>query len=80
MASEATFLIVQFLDWIERRPRRNADVRDAWSSTCPLNCAWEDAISQDLVRYAGGGILALTDAGRARLDEARLPDRTAGVS
>jgi hypothetical protein len=80
MASEATFLIVQFLDWIERRPRRLVDVRDAWSSTCPLNCAWEDAISQDLVRHTGEGTLALTAAGRARLDEARLPARAAGVS
>ncbi len=49
MASEAKFLMVQFLEWLEARPRRVAEVRAAWSSTCPLNCAWEDAISDDLV-------------------------------
>ena len=67
MASEATFLIAQFLDWIDSKPRRHAEVRDAWSSTCPLNCAWEDAISQDLVRHAGDGTVVLTQRGRERL-------------
>ena len=67
MASEATFLIPQFLAWVAERPRRSADVRQAWGSTCPLNCAWEDAISQDLVEYQTDDTLALTERGRARL-------------
>ena len=50
MASEAKFLTVQFLQWVAARPRRYAEVREAWSSTCPLNCAWEDAMTDDLVR------------------------------
>ena len=75
MATEAKLLSVQFLRWVAERPRRHADLREAWSSTCPLNCAWEDAISQDLVRYAGDGTLVLTELGRAR-----LLDRAAGVS
>ena len=50
MASEAKLLTVQFLQWVAARPRSYRDVRDAWSSTCPLNCAWEDAITDDLVR------------------------------
>jgi hypothetical protein len=72
MASEARFLMVQFLDWVDRRPRRYAEIRDAWSSTCPLNCAWEDAIADDLVRFDGDGALVLTGRGRARLDESAL--------
>jgi hypothetical protein len=67
MASEATFLGAQFLRWVAERPRRHAELRQAWSSTCPLNCAWEDAISDDLVRYAADGVLVLTERGRARL-------------
>ena len=67
MASEATFLMAQFLGWIGARPRRPAEVREAWSSTCPLNCAWEDALADDLVGYDGDGRLVLTPAGRARL-------------
>src|SRR5216683_1692979 len=49
MASEAKLLTVQFLQWVAARPRSYAEVRDTWSSTCPLNCAWEDAVSDDLV-------------------------------
>ena len=67
MASEASFLIEQFLRWVAERPRRRDDLRETWSSTCPLNCAWEDAITGDLVRYRPDGTLALTPRGRSRL-------------
>ena len=70
MASQATFLIEQFLVWVAERPRRYADVRQAWSSTCPLNCAWEDAICDDLVSYDNGGTLVLTAHGKRRLSRA----------
>ncbi len=68
MASEARLLTLQFLQWLAARPRRLAEVRNAWSSTCPLNCAWEDAISDDLVARARDGTVVLTDRGRARLE------------
>jgi hypothetical protein len=67
MASEATFLDVQFLRWVAERSRRHAELRAAWSSTCPLNCTWEDAITDDLIRYAADGTLILTERGQARL-------------
>ena len=70
MASEARFLMVQFLDWVDRRPRRHAEIRDAWSSTCPLNCAWEDAIADDLIERRPDGSLLLTPHGQARLNGA----------
>jgi hypothetical protein len=69
MASEAKFLIVQFLEWVEARPRRMADARAAWSSTCPLNCAWEDALSDDLVECRADGTLVVSARGRARLEQ-----------
>ncbi|HYM72144.1 MAG TPA: hypothetical protein VET89_04115 [Stellaceae bacterium] len=69
MASEAKFLMVQFLGWVDARPRRLAEVRAAWSSTCPLNCAWEDALSDDLVVCDADGGVALTARGRRRLEE-----------
>jgi hypothetical protein len=72
MASEAKLLTVQFLEWLAARPRRYGEVREAWSSTCPLNCAWEDAIADDLVRHCPDGLIVLTERGRARLDE-RMP-------
>jgi predicted transcriptional regulator len=69
MASEARLLTVQFLDWLAARPRRYAEMREAWASTCPLNCAWEDAITEGLVRHEAGGLIVLTEQGRARLDK-----------
>jgi len=69
-AAEAKLLVVQFLRWIADRPRTYADVQDAWQSTCPLNCAWEDAVSDDLVAPRADGFLALTERGRARIDGA----------
>jgi hypothetical protein len=77
MATEAKLLTVQFLEWLAARPRRYAEVREAWSSTCPLNCAWEDAIAENLVEHGTGGCLALTERGRARLAEA---DTEAAIS
>jgi len=69
MASEAKFLIVQFLEWLEAKPRSIAEVRTAWSSTCPLNCAWEDALSDDLVECRADGTVGLSARGRARLEQ-----------
>jgi hypothetical protein len=73
MATEAKFLMVQFLRWVESRPRSRVEVRDAWSSTCPLNCAWEDALADDLVRLTADGAVILTAAGLARLTEQIVP-------
>lgn len=68
MASEARLLTVQFLEWLAARPRRYTEVREAWSSTCPLNCAWEDAVAVNLVRHCPDGLIVLTELGRARLE------------
>lgn len=67
MTSEAKLLVVQFLRWVDSRPRTYADVQDAWPSTCPLNCAWEDATIDALVAFDGDGRLTLTATGRERL-------------
>ena len=71
MASEAKLLTVQFLQWVAARPRRYAEVREAWSSTCPLNCAWEDALCDDLV-FISAGKVRLTQRGRGRLGAAAI--------
>jgi len=70
MATEAKLLTLQFLHWVAARPRRYAEMREAWSSTCPLNCAWEDAISDDLVAHTPDGRVLLTQRGATRLAEA----------
>ena len=70
MASEAKLLTLQFLKWVAECPRSYVDLRDAWSSTCPLNCAWEDAITDDLVARGPDGFLALTPRGCLKVLEA----------
>jgi hypothetical protein len=67
MASQAKLLTVQFLSWVDSRPRTYADVQATWQSTCPLNCAWEDAVSDDLVACDRDGTLILTANGRSAL-------------
>ena len=67
MTSNTKLLTLQFLQWVVARPRRYAEMRDAWASTCPLTCAWEDAIADDLVRHAPNGRLVLTERGQACL-------------
>ena len=71
IATEAKLLVVQFLNWIADRPRTYRDVQRAWQSTCPLNCAWEDALADDLVAFGGDGFIALTRNGRAAIERAR---------
>jgi hypothetical protein len=68
MATEAKLLIVQFLQWVVTRPRSVAEARAAWSSTCPLNCAWEDALADNMVALSRDGRVVLTPFGRARLE------------
>ena len=70
MASEAKLLTIEFLKWVAARPRNVTEARQAWSSTCPLNCAWEDALTDDLVAHGPAGRLELTPAGRACLHAA----------
>jgi len=69
MATEAKLLTVQFLDWVAARSRSQAEARAAWGSTCPLNCAWEDALADDLIALTGDGGIVLTARGRFRLEE-----------
>ena len=68
MASEAKFLMVQFLGWVEAKPRSVAETRAAWSSTCPLNCAWEDALTDNMVALTPDGRVVLTPFGHALLE------------
>ena len=71
MHKAAPALTQQFLAWIAEAPRSYADA-EAWRRSCPHLSIWEDAISEQLVRYEGGASmrdkrLVLTARGRALL-------------
>ncbi|MGH7126183.1 MAG: hypothetical protein ACREFI_17540 [Stellaceae bacterium] len=61
MPQSVSLLTLQFLAWVEARPRTYAEARQAWRSTCPTTCAWEDAISENLIEFESSGGGRLTD-------------------
>jgi len=71
----SNLLTLQFLAWVESRPRTYAETRQAWRSTCPSTCAWEDALSESLVecetdggRLTESSRVVLSAKGRALLE------------
>jgi hypothetical protein len=66
MTGQPRLLTLEFLKWVAARPRTGAEAREAWRSTCPLTCAWEDAVSDGLVRFEAG-FLTLSPQGEAAL-------------
>lgn len=66
MPQALSLLTLQFLAWVESRPRSYAEAKQAWRSTCPTTCAWEDAISEGLIEFETGSG-RLTERSRVRL-------------
>lgn len=67
---------LEFLAWVAHRPRSYAELMAAWSSTCPRQTVWEDAIGDGLIQLEDGAgrrveeiIVTLTPRGHARLAE-----------
>jgi hypothetical protein len=79
MSPSPSLLTIQLLSWLAARPRSYAELKDAWRSTCPLTCAWEDAFNDGLValaagsRRSGGARIVLTPEGSAALAAAAEP-------
>lgn len=64
-------LTLDFLRWLDARPRDYAEVMDAWRTSCPRLTVWEDALDAGLItrtHEAGGPLrVTLTPAGRRLL-------------
>ena len=80
MPHPVSLLTLQFLAWVESRPRTYAEARQAWRSTCPTTCAWEDAISDGLIEFETGrgrltdhSRVVLSARGRSALGQGRKP-------
>jgi len=67
-------LIVDFLGWLATRPRRYAEVMEAWRTSCPRLTVWEDATDAGFVAHGrdgeGQAVVELTPRGRRLLDAA----------
>ena len=69
-------LILDLIDWVERRERTYQETLDAWRTSCPRLPVWEDATGRGLVEAAsanGRSIVRATSAGLAFLNEKRPP-------
>lgn len=65
---------LELIRWIAERPRTYDDAIEAWRSNCPRHPAWDDALSDGLVRIVRAGDppeVALTRRGRELLDRHR---------
>ena len=63
-----TLLMLEFLRWVNSRPRTYADVMEAWQTTCPRHTIWEDAIIDGLVEVRESRV-EVTARGQALLAE-----------
>ena len=73
MLEPATLSTLEFLTWLDSRPRTYAEAMEAWSSRCPRNSVWEDALMEGLIQVEsaetmGQSKVILTPRGRALLD------------
>lgn len=73
MADSPSLIMIQFLSWVEDRPRSYAETMDAWRTSCPHLSVWEDAVIADLVRLEadGGRAVKLTERGTSILRQAQ---------
>jgi hypothetical protein len=71
MSSSPSLIMIQFLAWVEDRPRTREEAVEAWHS-CPHISVWEDAVVDGLVRTENDGhrTITLTRHGRAMLEQA----------
>ena len=61
-------LVRDLIEWVDREPRRYADVLDAWRTSCPRLTVWEDASDRGFLErrtVTGQGVYVFaTEAGR----------------
>ena len=67
-------LILDLVEWVERKERTYPETMDAWRTSCPRLPVWEDANDRGLVetvRVDGRSIVRATPAGLALLEAKR---------
>jgi hypothetical protein len=73
MAETADPLVLDFVEWVARKPRLHAEVVATWRTSCPRLTIWEDAAEAGYVAretIAGFGlIVAVTEDGERLLRE-----------
>ncbi len=52
--SPSGYLTLQFLAWLDERPRSYGEAMDAWRTSCPRLSIWEDAMGEGLIELGEG--------------------------
>jgi hypothetical protein len=75
MSQDITPLILDLVEWVDRRPRPYAEAIEAWRTSCPRLTVWEDAMDGGWIACrpdgTGGLLVAATPAGQQRRAAAR---------
>jgi len=69
-------LMLDLVEWLNRRPRSYAETIEAWRTSCPRLTVWEDAMEQGLITCiteAGTLRVVATPLGRERLAARAIP-------
>jgi hypothetical protein len=72
MADTVENLILDLLEWAERKERTYQETMDAWRTSCPKLPVWEDATERGLVEtffLNGQSMVRITAEGSALLRE-----------
>jgi D-3-phosphoglycerate dehydrogenase len=76
MSDPVDALILDLLEWIERRPRPYVEVIEAWRTSCPRLPVWEEANARGFIEQqhcaGAAAVVLLSSSGRAHLAQHRL--------
>jgi hypothetical protein len=74
-------LILDLLEWVDRRERTYEEVMEAWRTSCPRLPVWEDANERGLLMTGAGNgrmVVQVTEAGRVLLEQRQRQLRARG--
>ena len=70
MSTNVDPLVLDFVEWVARAPRRHAEVIETWRTSCPRLTIWEDAADAGYVTHTaigGAGLVVAVTAAGAQL-------------
>lgn len=82
MSEIVASLMLDLVEWLERRPRDYAETIEAWRTSCPRLTVWEDAVDGGLIAIAieADGVMRVraTEYGRHRLRDRLITGANGG--
>jgi hypothetical protein len=79
MAETVDSLILDLLEWLDRRERTYQETMEAWRTSCPRLPVWEEANQRKLIETSSGNgraLVGLTSVGAELLKQKRPASRS----